>query len=146
MTGPTYDAFVSYRHREPITGWVRDVLVPRVEGDGLTALVDYRDFALGTPVTDLMATAVEQTVYTIAVMTPEYLLSTYTHLETVLTQHLGLEQALWRLIPVVREPVRLPLNLRMLLWLDMTDDARAEAGFERLCARLHQPPPQVALS
>ncbi len=146
MTDPTHDVFVSYRRHEPVATWVSEVLVPRLERDGLRALVDYRDFIPGMPLMDLMASAVESTRYTVAVMTPEYLESTYTHLETVLTQHLGLEGALWRLVPVMRERVRPPLNLRMLLWLDLTDDASVEAGLVRLCARLHQPPPPVTLS
>jgi hypothetical protein len=145
MSAPTHDVFVSYRRREPVAGWVHDVLVPRLDGDGLRVLVDYRDFTPGVPLMELMTSAVERSLYTVAVMTPEYLESTFTHLETVLTQHLGLEQALWRLVPVMRETVRPALNLRMLLWLDMTDDVAVDAALARLCERLHQPPARVGL-
>ena len=46
----TFDAFVSYRHREPDKTWERKTLVPQLEAEGLRVFIDYRDFKLGAPV------------------------------------------------------------------------------------------------
>ncbi len=61
-----YDAFISYRHREPDKSWVRETLVPRLEGAGLRVCVDYRCFRLGAPVIREMERAVEESCYTVA--------------------------------------------------------------------------------
>src|SRR5215203_6656780 len=98
-----YDAFVSYRYREPEKNWVRQVFVPALESAGLRVCVDHRDFQLGAPLVTEMARAVEQSRTTVAVLTPAYLEGRFTELENVLAEHLGLENRTVRLIYVMRE-------------------------------------------
>ncbi len=50
------------------------------------------DFRLGAPLVVEMARAVEQSRYTLAVLSPAYLTSNFAELENVLAEHLGLEQ------------------------------------------------------
>ena len=95
-------------------------------------LVDVDSFRLGQPIVTEMARAVEESRFTVAVLTPAYLLSGFTELETVLAEHLGLEQAEQRLLVVVREPCRPRLGLRALISLDMTNDAEADTQLARL--------------
>lgn len=135
----SYDLFVSYRQQEPDKSWVRKVLVPGLEQRGLRVLIDYRDFRLGPPLVELMAEAVEQTRYTLAVLTPAYLASNFTNLENVLAEHLGLEKSQNRLVVVLREPCQPRLGLRARLWLDMTDDEELDAGLTRLSRDLKEP-------
>jgi TIR domain len=136
----SYDVFVSYRQREPEKSWVRKVLVPGLEARGLRVLIDYRDFRLGPPLVELMAQGVEQSRYTLAVLTPAYLLSNFTNLENVLAEHLGLEKSQNRLVAVMREQCEPRLGMRARLWLDMTDDEESDENLTRLARELRQPP------
>ncbi len=138
--GFAFDVFVSYRQQEPDRKWVRSVLVPRLERDGLRVCIDYRSFRLGAPLVLEMARAVEQSRYTLAVLTPAYLASNFTELETVLSEHLGLERSERRLLAVMRERCTPRLGMRARLWLDMIDDDRFEAEVARLVDALGQAP------
>ena len=136
----TYDLFISYRHQEPDKSWVRKVLLPALEAEGLRACIDYRDFRLGAPLVVEMARAVEQSRYTLAVLSPAYLTSSFAELENVLAEHLGLEQGQRRLLAVMRQECQPRLGLRARLWLDMTDDAEFQTDVARLVYELRQPP------
>jgi hypothetical protein len=135
-----YDVFVSYRRTEPDRGWVHGQLVPRLRADGLKVFLDDDDFRLGAPLVLEMARAVQASRYTLAVLTPEYLRSNYTELETVLAEHLGLERTERRLLAVMREAAQPRLGMRARLWLDMTDDAEFESAASRLCGQLRRSP------
>jgi hypothetical protein len=71
-----WDVFVSYRHQEPDGPWVRQVLVERLRAAGLRVLVDVDGFRLGAPLVLEMARGVEESRYTLAVLTPAYLAGT----------------------------------------------------------------------
>ena len=135
-----YDVFVSYRRAEPDRGWVHGRLVPRLRLDGLLVCIDDDSFRLGAPLVLEMERAVQASRYTLAVLTPRYLMSNFTELENVLAEHLGLERTEPRLVVVVRELTRPRLSMRARLSLDMTDDAEFEAASVRLCAQLRRPP------
>lgn len=135
-----FDVFVSYRHQDPDKTWVRKRFVPDLEAAGLRACIDYRDFRLGYQVLTEMERAVEQSRWTVAVLSPAYLEGNFTELENVWAQHLGQKGGQPRLIWVDREPcavksVRISASLRLDL---TTDDAYAE-GLPRLIATLKQP-------
>ena len=85
-----YDVFVSYRHQEPDKTWVRKTLFPRLGDAGLRACIDFRDFRLGVPLVTEMERAVEQSRYTLAILSPAYLKGNFAAFENVLSQHLGL--------------------------------------------------------
>ena len=135
-----YDVFISYRRQEPDRSWVRRTLQPQIEAQGLRACIDHRDFRLGAPLVLEMACAVEQSRYTLAVLSPVYLTSNFTELENVLAEHLGLETSQRRLLAVLREPCTPRLGMRARLWLDMTEDEEIERNIERLVYELRQPP------
>ena len=142
MTTP-YDFFVSYRHREPDKSWVRKTLVPALEAKGLRALIDYRDFRLGAPLVTEMARAVEESRYTLAVITSSYIQSNFTELENVMAKQLGLENSQVRLIGIIRDPDldinQVRLDIRATLMLDMTDDDLFETMVARLAEELKRP-------
>lgn len=135
-----YDVFVSYRRAEPDRSWVFGKLVPRLRADGLLVCIDDDSFRLGAPLVLEMERAVQASRYTLAVLTPRYLASSFTELESVLAEHLGLERAERRLAVVIRERARPRLSMRARLSLDMTDDADFEAVAARLCAQLRRHP------
>ena len=133
-----YDVFISYRQQEPDKMWVRKTLLPGLEREGLHACIDYRDFRLGAPLVREMARGVEQSRYTLAVLSPAYLTSGFTELETVLAEHLGLEKSQRRLLCVMREPCTPRLGIRARLWLDMSDDGEFDVNLARLVYELRQ--------
>jgi TIR domain len=135
----SYDVFISYRRQEPDRTWVRERLVPRLRAKGLRVCIDDESFRLGEPLVLEMARAVEQSRYTLAILSPAYLRGNFAELENVLAEHLGLEQGRRRLLLVVREPCTPRLGLRARLWLDLTDDASFEPGITRLVSELRRP-------
>lgn len=140
MSAAAYDVFVSYRHEAADRRWVRELLVPRLLADGLDVCVDYLTFRLGSPLVLEMAAAVEASRYTLAVLTPAYVASTFTELENVLAEHLGLEQAARRLLYVLREPTDAPLRIRARAWFDMSSDEEFPQAVARLCQELRRDP------
>jgi hypothetical protein len=135
-----YDVFISYRQQEPDRSWVRKTLLSWLEAHGLRACIDHRDFRLGAPLVLETARAVEQSRYTLAVLSPAYLTSNFTELENVLAEHLGLEMSQRRLLAIMREPCTPRLGMRARLWLDMTEDEELGRNVERLVYELRQPP------
>jgi len=140
MTVFSFDAFISYRHKEPDLSWARDVLVPGLEKNNVKVIIDYRDFHLGAHLISEMNRAVEKSRYTIAVLTPAYLDSNFTDLENIMAEQLGLEKGQRRLIVVLREKCSSRLSLRSKLWLDMTDDSVFNQNIVKLVDSLRQPP------
>jgi len=142
-TNPPYDFFVSYRHREPDKSWVRKTLVPALEARGLRALIDYRDFRLGAPLVTEMARAVEESRYTLAIITTAYIQSNFTELENIMAKQLGLEKSQVRLIGIIRDPDldmnQVRLDIRGSLMLDMTDDDEFDVLVERLVGAIKNP-------
>jgi hypothetical protein len=136
----TYDVFISYRQKEPDKSWVRQILQKRLEAEGLRVCVDYRDFRLGAALVLEMARAVEQSRYTLAVLSPVYLESTFTELENVLAEHLGLEKSRRRLVAVLRQPCSPRLGIKARLWLDMTEDEDFDLEVQRLVDELRLDP------
>ncbi|GAB4581274.1 MAG: hypothetical protein Fur0022_40210 [Anaerolineales bacterium] len=138
-----YDFFISYRHRDPDKTWVRKKLVPALETQGLRALIDYRDFRLGAPLVTEMARAVEESRFTVAVITNLYLQSNFTELENVMAKQLGLEKSQIRLIGVLRDPEldinQVRLDIRASLMLDMTDDDAFDVLVDRLVRAIKNP-------
>ena len=139
-TTSAYDVFVSYRHDPSDRAWVRERLVPRLRAEGFAVCLDHDTSVLGAPIVLEMARAVEQSRYTLAVLSPAYLESSFTELENVLAEHLGLEEARRRLLCVLRVPTEVPLRIRARAWIDMTDDAAFDETAARLCDELRRDP------
>jgi hypothetical protein len=135
-----YDVFISYRHQEPDRSWVRTVLLPRLKAAGLRVCIDFESFRLGSPLAKEMERGVEQSRYTLAIVSEAYLGSNFTELGNVLAEHLGLEQSPLRLQAVLREDCKPRLGMRARLMLDMTDDDEFETAIARLVAAIQQAP------
>jgi hypothetical protein len=135
----THDVFVSYRQREPDRTWVRGRLVPGLRRHGISVFTDYEHFRLGAALVKEMARGVEVSRYTLAVLSPRYLESNYTELESVLAEHLGIENNERRLLAVMREQCTPPLGYRARLSLEMIDDADFEVALEQLVTQLRLP-------
>ena len=78
---------------------------------------------------------------TVIVLSEAYPEDNMANFENVVAQSLGIEEGAYRLLPVKIAPVdetRLPLRLRMLAMLDLTDPARGPR-IRRLAAALRGP-------
>jgi hypothetical protein len=154
MTGPTgpatarhtHDVFVSYRRQEPDRSWVTRRFVPALRTAGVRVFLDDDDFRLGEPLIEAMTRGVEVSRYTVAVLSHAYLVSSFTEIESLMAEHLGLENAQARLIGVMREHVTLRLSMRLRLWLDLTDDGDFDSGVARLARELSTPWPAPTAS
>jgi hypothetical protein len=131
------DVFVSYRRQDPDKTWARKTLIPRLKAEGLK-VIDDRDFALGLPEIENMQRAVEQSRYTLSILTPAYLGHGFSEFQSTLAQHLGLEQGQRRFLGVIRTECNPSLSLRMRTLLDMTDDEEFETDVARLIYGLSQ--------
>lgn len=134
-----YDVFISYSHREPDKTWVRKRFFPALKREGLRVCLDVLNFQIGSPLVTEMERAVEQSRYTLAILSPAYLAGNFTEFENVLSQHMGLEKAQHRLLLLLREPCEPSLRLRHKLWLEMTRDEEFEEQIPRLAQVLKQP-------
>ena len=81
-----YDVYVSYSHTDQ--DWVRSELLPRLEENGLRVCIDYRDFEQGHSPLSEMERAVQTSGKTLAVLTPSYIESEWTELDTRMAQAL----------------------------------------------------------
>jgi hypothetical protein len=133
-----YDAFISYRQKEPDKSWVRKKLLPALEAYGMKVCIDFRDFQLGEYLIHEMERAVEKSRCTVAILTPAYITSNFTDLENVLAEHLGVETGQRKLIIILREECKPRIGLRSRLWLDMADDDEFEINIHRLVKEINQ--------
>jgi hypothetical protein len=135
-----FDAFISYRHQQPDQAWVRDKLVPALEAEDLKICVDFRNFRLGRSIIKEMERGVESSKFTVAVLSPAWLASNFTELESLLSEHLGLEQSQRRFICILYQPCQPRLGIRANIWLDMTDEQKFTDGLTVLVQELRSAP------
>jgi hypothetical protein len=134
-----YDVFLSYRRREPDNNWVQNVLRPRLKSAGLRVCLDVVDFDLGGLIVMEMERAVRLSRYTVAVLSPDYLESSYTDIESIFNRHLGLELKQRRFLGLLRRPCNLPLGIRHLPLIDLTSEPQFEIALAGLVNSLRQP-------
>ncbi len=134
-----YDVFISYSGSKEDRTWVRNQLLPLLEKHNLRAAVDFRA-PLGVPKITFSEQAVQNSRYTLPVLTEAYLHSGLGEFENLAAQYLGAEQSEYRLIPVMAQPCNPRLGLRMLPILDMSDTDEMKWNIDRLAVQLMQPP------
>jgi hypothetical protein len=136
--GCAYDAFVSYRRVPPDRDWVEKVLVTGLEGRGLHLCLAHRDFRLGAPRIREMERAVEQSRYTVAVFSKQYLDGAIEEFQALLGQQQAVEGREPRFIPLMREDCLLPLGIRTTERLDVSEQEFEQATLDRLAQRLRE--------
>jgi len=120
MAGARYDVFVSYSHAD--AAWVRGTLVPRLEENGFSVMIDYRDFSTGSLGIDEMQRGVEQSRHVLLVLTSDYIKSDWSHFENAMAQASD-PAARWRkVIPVLLRDCSPPLRLQIVHYRDLRSD------------------------
>jgi WD40 repeat protein len=135
------DVFVSYAEAD--RAWVDGFLLDALAGAG----VRYQSratFRLGAPTLTEFERAVQQSRRTLLVLSPAYLAEDFTRFADLLAEQYGLETETWPVIPLMLEPVELPLRLRALERLDATTPEAWQAAVVRLCKELDTPVPGPA--
>ena len=125
-----YDVFISYSHKDE--EWVRNILLPTLEKQGLKVCIDYRDFIAGKPAIINMADASETSRHTLLVLTPRWVDSEWTLYESILSRTddpSGLQR---RTIPLLLEKCNVPKFISMLSWVDFTDKKREAEAWQNL--------------
>ena len=123
-----YDVFISYSHKDE--EWVRNVLLPTLEKQGLKVCIDYRDFIAGKPAIINMADASETSRHTLLVLSPRWDASEWTLYEGILSRTddpAGLQR---RTIPLLLEKCTPPKFISMLTWVDFTNEKREKEAWQ----------------
>lgn len=120
MAGGLYDVFVSYSHAD--TTWVSGTLVPRLEANAFSVMIDYRDFVAGSLSVDEMQRGVEQSRHVLLVLTPDYVRSDWSHFENAMAQATDPAARWRRVIPVLLRDCSIPLRLQIVHYRDLRND------------------------
>jgi hypothetical protein len=130
----TYDAFISYRHAEPDRGIAFDLL-ERLEKAGFRMCIDLRDFRPQESFVAEMERCIRASRFVLCVITSQYLASDHTLEEAVISKVIDLEERERRLVPLVFEPVIMPVWLHGIVGIDCSGDSPVDP-FERLVQML----------
>ncbi len=113
------DAYVS--HAEADRRWVEEVLTTRLERAGRRLLLE-SDLPLGGLELEERSRAVADSRKTLLILSPAYLESRWGAYEQAIAHQLGPTAQKRRLIPVLRQPCRIPLRVRPLVAVDLSKD------------------------
>jgi hypothetical protein len=122
---PTYDAFISYRHREPDQAHAIDLL-EALERRGLRVAIDFRDFAANQHFISEMERCIKESRYVLCLITSQYLASDHTSEEAIISKTLDLAERRRRLVPLIFDRVELPVWLHGLVGIDFTPSANVD--------------------
>src|SRR3954447_4480802 len=112
-----YDLFVSYADAD--SSWVKGFLLDALATSGVRYHSEAA-FEFGVPRLVQFEQAVQQSRRVLVVLSPAYLAADIGRFTELLAMQYGQETATWPVIPLVLEPVQVPLSLRMLQGLDAT--------------------------
>lgn len=143
--GFRYDAYLSYADRPPDSTWVWETLIPRLEREGLRIVVSGASRDPGVPLVVNSERGIQQAKRTLVLLSQAYLEDNMADFENVAAQSVGIEEGSYRLLPVkigTVDDALLPIRLRMLARLDLTDPRRADRDFDRLAEALRGPLPR----
>jgi len=132
-----YDVLLVCSPDERDSAWARS-FIHLLEDRGVRVCTEELDAELGGQRMLEIERLVSASRFTLPVLTPRFSAGRFQELQTVMAQHLGIEDGRARLIPIVREPCDVRLGLRMLVPLDMIRDEHVIPGIERLVRTLRK--------
>jgi len=133
-----FDVFISYSHQDK--AWVRAELLTRLEAAGLKVFIDFRDIRTLEPMAREMERAVRTSRRTLLVLTPDYLKSGWTELESLMAQALDPAGRQGRVVPVLYRSCDVPLRIGCFKYVDFTDPAGEAIAWRQLLTALGTPP------
>lgn len=133
-----YDVFLSYSTQD--YPWVREKLLPRLKRANVR-LIDETSFTISAPIIQERERAVLQSRYTVLVISPAWLDSSWQAFDELLTISFGMQTLTWRVIPLIITSCELPPRLQMLVGVDLT--TAETQGWRRLLRTLKNLPEQA---
>lgn len=134
----TYDVFISYSTQD--RAWVRGELLQTLEQAGLKTCIDYRDFHVGAPSVTEIKRLIKVSARVLVVLTPNYVQSNWTQLETLLLTTQDPANQTLRLLPILRERCDISEEIGILTYVDFTDPDDLDFAWTRLLTALGRPP------
>lgn len=138
MKTAQYDLFISYADAD--SDWVEGYLLDCLKQAGVRYHSEAA-FALGTVRLLEFERAIEQSDRILLVLSPAYLADGFNQFIDLLAQFYGFDSATWPVIPLVLQPVKLPLRLNSLKRLNAINPTEWEEATRHLCADLKRPVP-----
>ena len=132
--------FISYAEAD--AGWVEGELVPGLALEP-GQVRTHRDLDLGGDMLTAYSRLVEESDYTLLVLTPAFLDDPWGNAVKDLAGFLRVENQRGSLLPLTLKATRLSLPLRSLVGLDFTKPERQEAALDRLRDFLTKPSPRA---
>jgi len=128
---PKYDVFISYRHGDPDRR--RAVQLDAIfQKSGIVAAFDERDFSPQETFLDEMARCIQESTFTVALLSERYLGSYNTLEEAVMQKCLDSAERARRLLPVYLEPCEPPLWLSTLVGVRLYESSASPSPVEKL--------------
>ncbi len=134
MTQPTpvYDIFLSYAPADE--AWVDGYLLDALRASGLKVLTA-EAFRPGVPLLQEYERAIVQSRYVVLVLSPAWTGDRFGEFVDLLATFHGNREGSWPVVPLILQPVELPLRLAHLVPVDATTPERWPAALEKI-ARL----------
>ncbi len=135
-----YHLFISYADDD--SAWVKGYLLEALK----QANIDYHSeekFGLGKPKIEEFENAIQHSDRTLLVISPAYLAGLengYNRFFNLMDQDHGRQAGIWRIIPLILEPVMLPPRLNFLTPLLATNAQERQEAIEKLLRELQQEP------
>jgi hypothetical protein len=129
-----YDVFISYSRAD--ADWTWNWLLPRLKAAGVAVCIDEECFEPGAPVASEIERAVRESRRTLAVLSPAWVASEWAGFESLLVNRQDPNARWRRLIPLLLEPCEPPDRIRLLHWVDLSDQDSREIQLERVIAAL----------
>ncbi|MBP7963674.1 MAG: caspase family protein [Caldilineaceae bacterium] len=121
--------------------WVKKVLAKGLKAQGLTVLTpDYIPGMMGASQIDAWQAGIERSRYTLVILSPGFLESSFADFQATMAAHLSLEESSNRVLLALKEPCHPALKFRFRYMLDMTDEDEFEENMERLAFEFKQEP------
>lgn len=132
-----YDVFISYSSANK--DWARKDLLSALEKAGLKVCIDFRDFQAGKPALRNMRDSILESRHTLLVLTEAYLGSGWTEFENLLAQTLDPANRQTRVVPMLREKCKLPLEIGYLTYVNFCDPDDWDIAWKQLFSTLGKP-------
>jgi tetratricopeptide (TPR) repeat protein len=133
-----YDAFISYRHREPDSSAARTLLLD-LEADGYIIAIDERDFDASASFLAEMERCVRESRFTLALVSSEYFNSGNTEQEAVICKVLDMSERKRRLVPLFTERINVPVWMYGIVGIDLTAQNALISPLQKLRKTLGTP-------
>ena len=135
---PRYDVFVSYRHGGRDGDFAHELLAA-LERVGYTVAIDERDFPANASFLQEMERCIQESRFTVAIISCRYFDSGNCEEEAILCKVLDMSDRRRRLIPMVIDTVEMPTWLYGIVGIDCTKPDPLVDPFEKLRATIGRP-------